>query len=679
MKTFQNFTFTFLIIFACISCNHSDQKAITGKKFLDLASIDSTVKPGDDFYHFVNGKWIRNTIIPITQSDVGGFIDLYYQTQDILHKLLDSLSKVNHVTGSIGQKVGDLYLSGMDTITIDKKGYEPLKPYLVKISAIQSVSDIVQFANSMQKENQNILYNIGIGPDDKNSSINILSLYQGGLGLPDRDYYFKKDSASLAIVKAYRQYIEKLFILSGDDSLVAHKKSIAVYDLEKQMAESHKSNVALRDPQSNYHKIAISKLDYQMPSMAWKTTLTSLGIETDSVNQGQPAYYVRLNELLTKTSIDDWKAYLQFHTIDAYAPYLSNSFEMASFYFYSTVLHGQEKKKPRWNKVVAIIDGNLGEGLGEIYVHQYFSKEAKDRMLELVNNLQIAFEARINKLDWMSDSTKAKARDKLHAFVKKIGYPDKWRDYSKVKIDKLQFFENVISCKMNDYQRAAGKIGKPVDKSEWGMTPPTINAYYNPSFNEVVFPAGILQPPFFDPAADDAVNYGAIGMGIGHEMTHGFDDQGAQYDKDGNLKNWWSKQDSVKFVDLTKTVKVQYDGFIAIDTFHVNGALTTGENIADLGGLNIAYDAFKLTKQGQDTIRIDGLLPDERFFLSFATIWRNKAKDAYRRMLVNVDTHSPDQFRVIGTLENFTPFYISFNIQKGDKMYKPETERIKIW
>jgi putative endopeptidase len=416
-----------------------------------------------------------------------------------------------------------------------------------------------------------------------------------------------------------------------------------------------------------------------MPGFAWKSSLSAMGIKTDSVNLMQPAFYSKLNNLLKTAGLESWKAFLQFHLADANVMTLSSDFYLANFDYNGRALGGQQEMKPRWDRIITSVDGNLGEGLGEIYVDLYFSGEAKARMLELVNNLQIAFETRINNLSWMSDSTKAKAKDKLHAFTKKIGYPDKWKDYSKVTIEKDKFFENRISCHKNEHQRQLAKIGKPVDKTEWGITTPTINAYYNPNFNEIVFPAGILQPPFFNPAADDAVNYGGIGMVIGHEMTHGFDDQGAQYDKDGNLKNWWGRNDSVKFVSYTKAVNAEYDGFIAIDTFHVNGALTTGENIADLGGLAIAYDAFKLTKQGQDTLRIDGLTPDERFFISFATAWRSKYKDEYSRQLVNVDQHAPDRYRVIGTLENFKPFYLTFHITEGDKMYKSEGDRIKIW
>lgn len=671
-----------LILFTVLTitaCNQTNPTTVSEKKFLDPSGMDSTVRPGDNFYSFVNGKWLNKTVIPPTEFGVGGFTDLYNKTQDNLHILLDSLSRADHVAGSIAQKVGDFYVSGMDSMTIEKMGYEPLQPYLAKISRLRNTSDILHFVTELQKENKNILFSVSLGPDDKNSRMNIASFGQGGLGMPNRDYYFKNDSANLAVVSAYRHYIWRLFTLIGDDSVTATGKTMLVYNLEKQIAQSHKTNVELRDPQSNYHKVSVVQLEKKMPLFNWSSTLSAMDIRADSVNLAQPAFYIMINKLLKSISSDSWRAYLQFHMMDENARGLSNDFVMANFDFHNRALNGQQMMKPRWDRIVTAVDANLGEGLGEIYVTRYFSKDAKARMLELVNNLQLAFQMRISKLDWMSDSTKIKAREKLQAFTKKIGYPDTWRDYGKVSIDKKTYFANRISCQKNEFQRQAAKVGKPVDRTEWGMTPSTINAYYNPSLNEIVFPAGILQPPFFDPAADDAVNYGAIGMVIGHEMTHGFDDQGAQYDKDGNLKNWWSRGDSVKFVALTKTVNIQYNGFVAIDTFHVNGPLTTGENIADLGGLSIAYDAFKLTKQGSDTVRIDGFTPDERFFLSLATIWRSKYKDELMRQLVNVDNHSPDKYRVIGPLENFNSFYITFKIQKGDKMYKPEAERIKIW
>ena len=677
----KNQIFVCSLFFICLtffSCHPSNPASKTVEKFLDLSGIDSTVRPGDDFYLYANGKWFSKAIIPPTEISIGGVDDLYNNTQDILHQLLDSLSKAKPVPGSIDQKVGDFYASGMDSITIDKLGFEPLKPYLARIDSIHNSSDIIRYVVQMQNENKPVLLNLTIAPDEKNSNMVIANFAQGGLGLPDRDFYFKNDPATAAIVKAYHIYLEKLFRLIGEDSMTAKKNSELVFGLEKQMAVSHITNVALRDPQSNYHKMPVTALDKQEPRLAWASTLKAMGITMDSVNIKQPSFYHKLNDLFGSASLDSWKAYLKIRTIGFNIFALSSDFYKASF-AYTSVVYGNKESKPRWFRMVALTDGNLGDALGQIYVEKYFSKEAKARMLELINNLQIVFDARIKSLDWMSDSTKAKAIDKLHAFIKKIGYPDKWRNYDQVTIVSDRFFENRISLHKNEYRRQLAKLGKPVDRTEWDMTPPTINAYYNPNFNEIVFPAGFLQPPFFDVNADDAINYGAIGSIIGHEMSHAFDDQGAQYDKDGNLKNWWLRADSLKFVDRSKAVKTQFDGFVAIDTLHVNGSLTLGENIADLGGLNIAYDAFKLTQQGKDTVRIDGLLPDERFFLSFAIARKSKYKDELMRQIVLTDPHSPDQFRVNGPLENFTPFYKSFHIQKGDKMYISEAERIKIW
>jgi putative endopeptidase len=416
-----------------------------------------------------------------------------------------------------------------------------------------------------------------------------------------------------------------------------------------------------------------------MPVFGWSTFLANMNATTDSVNVSQPAYYTKLNALLKTTPINTWKAFYHFHVTDDAASFLSKAFVDAQFDYYNRAINGQQQIKPRWERIYAVTDSRLGEALGKLYVDRYFTETAKSRMMELVSNLQKAFESHIAGLDWMSAETKVKARDKLYAFIKKIGFPDKWRDYSKVTIDRGKYFENMISANKNDYEYQLSKLNKPVDKTEWGMTPPTINAYYNPTFNEIVFPAGILQFPFFDPEADDAINYGGIGMVIGHEMTHGFDDQGAQYDKDGNLKNWWATEDSVKFVAKSKSVIDLYNTFTVLDTLHINGSLTTGENMADIGGIAIAYDAFKLTKQGQDTTRIDGFTPDQRFFISLAQIWRGKMKNEALRLRVNTDPHSPAEFRVNGPLQNFTPFYTAFNVQPGDKMYLPEDKRIKIW
>ncbi|MGI8952849.1 MAG: M13 family metallopeptidase [Chitinophagaceae bacterium] len=673
----------FGFVTACITISavfYSCQtKTKTEKKFIEVANMDSSVKPGDNFFLFVNGSWIKKATIPSTESDIGAFLDLYDTTKEHIHGILDSVSKGNFAKGSIAQKVGDFYASGMDSATIEKRGYDPVKPYLQKIDSLKNVNEMLQFIAEQQTADDGLLYGLGVGSDDKNSAMNIAIFSQGGLGLPDRDYYFKTDAATKDVVKAYQTYVQKMFTLTGDDSVKAAKKMMALFNLEKQMAGSHRTNVELRDPQSNYNKMAVADLDKKMPLFEWKTILPVLKIHADSVNVQQPAFYAKLNELLKTTPIDTWKAYLRFHVLDNFANALSSDFVNASFDYNGKALSGQQQIKPRWERIYRATDNNLGEALGQLYVKKYFTDDAKKRMLDLVNNLQKAFENRINNLDWMSDGTKQIAKDKLHAFLKKIGYPDKWRDYSKVDINKNTYFENRLSAQKNEYNYEINKVGKPVDKTEWGMTPPTINAYYNPSFNEIVFPAGILQFPFFDPDADDAINYGGIGMVIGHEMTHGFDDQGAQYDKDGNLKNWWSKEDSIKFHAKTQQVINLYNGFTVLDTLHVNGALTTGENIADIGGINIAYDAFKMTKEGKDTSKINGFTPDQRFFLSFAQIWRSKEKDEIVRTYINLDPHSPPMYRVNGPLMNFAPFYAAFNVQPSNKMYVTDSARIKIW
>jgi putative endopeptidase len=659
------------------SCKLKSDQAT--QKFLDPTNIDSSIKPGDDFFTYANGAWIKRTVIPATDNQAGGFYDLYKATQQKLKDMMEELGKENHKTGSIEQQVGDLYASGMDSATVEKRGYEPVKPLLAKIDGIKNAKGIMQFVAEEQTVFTQLLFTPLIGPDEKFSSMNIPIFYQGGLGLPDRDYYFKTDPANMAVVASYKTYATKLFSLTGDDNATAGAKTETLYNVEKQMASGHRTNVELRDPASNYNKMAVADLDKKMPNFGWRDVLNTMMIKADTLNIGQPGYFAKLDGLLKSIPIDQWKVYLEFHVLNNAASALSSPFVNAQFEYSGKALGGQKQLKPRSERVVADVDGSLGEALGQLYVKKYFTEDAKKRMMELVSNLATAFEARINNLDWMSDSTKAKAKDKLHAFIRKIGFPEKWKDYSKVTISKGTFFENLESASKNEYAYQVSKVGKPVDRTEWGMTPPTINAYYNPTFNEIVFPAGILQFPFFDPNADDAINYGGIGMVIGHEMTHGFDDQGAQYDKDGNMQNWWSKEDAEKFKAKGKQVVALYNSFVAVDSFHVNGELTLGENMADIGGIAIAYDAFKLTKQGKDTTKIDGLTPDQRFFLSYAQIWKSKRTDELSRLLVNVDPHSPPIWRVDAPLMNFTPFYNAFNVQQGDKMWRPENERIKIW
>lgn len=664
---------TLLAIIALLTNINAQQKT------LSLQFIDSSVKPGDDFYMYANGKWYDTATILPTESRAGARIEMDYTTRANIKGILEEAAAAHNATGTIEQKVGDFFASGMDTASIEKLGYQPVQKLLDEINALKNKKDVMHFVAEQYTYFNTLLIGSYVGADDKNSMSNLFQFYQAGLGLPDRDYYFKTDASTQDVVKAYQTYITKLFTLTGDNTADAIRRMNTVYALEKQMAANHRTNVELRDPQANYNKIAVADLDKQMPAIGWKELLVNLHVNTDSINLGQPGYYAKLDTLLQTVPVDTWKVYLRFHVLDNAASALSKDFVMANFAYNGTALSGQKQLKPRWERVYNVIDGTMGEALGQLYVQKYFTPEAKQRITELVNNLQKAFAMRIDNLDWMSDSTKLVAKEKLAVFIKMVGYPDKWRDYSRVTINRNTYFENITACGENEYNYMINKLGKPVDRTEWHMTPPTDNAYYNPTYNEIVFPAGILLFPMFDVNADDALNYGGIGVVIGHEMTHGFDDEGAQYDKEGNLKNWWSKEDYEKFKVKGAKVIGQYNSFTVLDTMHVNGALTQGENTADMGGVAIAYTAFKLTKEGQDTTKIDGLTPDQRFFLAFAQSWRKKVTDQSLQQQVKTDPHSPGFFRVKGPLMNFTPFYTAFNVQPGNKMYKPENERITIW
>ncbi len=666
------------------SCNTTDTRLGADStvenisQFIDLSAMDTSVHPGDDFFKYTNGAWYDTATIPGDKSGVGAFEKLRDNSTKRMKSILDGIDE--DAKDSTESLIAGFYHSGMDTATIEKLGYEPLKPLLSRIDSIKDVKQFMQFVAAESKHFNNSVIGFYVAPDDKNSAMNVAQFYQTGLGLPDRDYYFKNDSATQKIQNAYREYLKNAFELTGNLPSDAEKNANLVYNLEKKLAENHRTRVELRDPIKNYNKFTVAELDKKHPNIGWSVLLKNMGAENvDSVLVGQPDYYTKLNQLLQTTSIEEWKAYLRAHTVDNYASVLSSPFVNAQFN-YNKTLTGLSENKPRWERLSKMTDDYLGEALGKLYVDKYFNQDAKNRMMVLVANLGQAFSARINKLDWMSDSTKQTAQEKLSAIINKIGFPDKWRNYSGVKITKGDFFGNVISAAENEYNFNLSQLGKPVDKTLWHMSPPTVNAYYNPSVNEIVFPAGILQFPFFDPNADDAINYGGIGMVIGHEMTHGFDDQGSQYDKDGNLKNWWTAQDREKFQVKVEQIQKLYDGFTVLDSLPVNGKLTTGENIADFGGVAIAYDAFQLTEQAKDsTKKIDGFTPNQRFFLSVAQIWRSKYKDETVRQRINTDPHSPAQWRVLGPLMNFTPFYQAFNVQPGNKMYKPENERIKIW
>ena len=661
-----------LILVAITSCT---TEKTAEKSKIDFDGITESIKPGDNFFERVNKQWLDNAVIADDQVGVGSYSFLNIPQKQLLENILTEVSGIKHEKGSIEQKVGDFYSSGMDTTTINERGFTPIKSILNDIDAIKNIKDLMNFVVRETTTGNTSFIGMSVSPDNENSSINILHFSQSGLGLPDRDYYFKTDAATVAIQNAYKNYLTTLFSLT--DTKNAENGAEVVYAIEKKMAEAHKTRIERRNVKANYHKMTIAQMNKRHPNIGWTKMLEQLNLEASYADLKQPGYYDELNKLLGTVSISDWKMYLKANTLGNYASFLSKPFEIANFE-YAKALNGQSTQQSRAQLMTQNVDRQLGFALGQLYVKRYFNEDAKKRVLDLVNNLQKAFEKRIEELDWMTDATKEQAKVKLYAITKKIGYPDVWRTYD-VEINRDTYFENVVALRKNSYEYQANQLNKAPNRDRWGTTPSTVTAYYNPSSNEIVFPAGILQFPYFDMTADDAVNYGGIGMVIGHELTHAFDDQGAQFDKDGNVKNWWTEEDYTKFKAKTQQMIDRYSSFTVLDGQHLQGGLTVGENTADNGGISIAYDAFKLTEQGKGTAKIQGYTPDERFFMSIARIWRVKTRDAYLRNYIKTNSHSPPIWRVNGPLMNFTPFYNTFDVQPGDKNYKTPEERIKIW
>ncbi|WP_338870541.1 M13 family metallopeptidase [Spirosoma sp. SC4-14] len=680
MRLYQGF-FIGLSVLAVAACQTKENDETPVRTtFFDKSGMDTTVLPGNDFFTYANGNWVKKTKIPDDQTGWGSFYQIYDDNQKKTRSILEEAAKADAKTGSVEQKVGDFYASGMDTTTIDKLGYEPIKAELTKISALTDYKQVLNYLAADQTNRGGEFIGFYVGADDRQSSINRINFIQAGLSLPEKEYYTRTDEATKKIRSAFVAYITRLFTMVGVDSVSARTKADAILEFETALAKSHKAPADLRDPVANYNKLAVADLTRQMPNLNWRNLLNTMGLErVDTVLVGQPGYYQALDKTLPTTPISLLKDRLVFDLLDHNASLLSKEFEKASFEFNSKTLYGQPQQPERWKRMADRTDGALGEALGQLWVKKYFPAEAKERMLTLVDNLQKVYRERIEKLDWMAPETKKVALTKLDKFVKKIGYPDKWKDYSDVDIKRDDFYGNVQRARVHHYKEDFAKINRPVDRTEWGMTPPTVNAYANPTNNEVVFPAGILQFPFFDKDADDAINYGGIGMVIGHEMTHLFDDQGRQYDANGNLRDWWTKADAERFNTKTQAIVTQYNGYTVLDNLHLNGKLTLGENLADLGGITLAYEAFKLTKEGQSTEKIDGFTPDQRFFLGFAQVWRIKVRDETERAGITTDPHSPAKFRVNGPLTNFEPFYRAFNVQPGQKMYKPEVDQAKVW
>jgi putative endopeptidase len=651
-----------------------------GNKYIEPRNMNTEVAPGDNFYEYANGGWLKNNPVPGTETRWGSFNILNDYTQNAVKTILESTSKSSGAKGTPEQMVGDFYASGMNTEAIEKAGISPILPLLSKVDAINTYEDLIAHLAYRQKAGLSGVFNIGVGPDDKDVTKNIVNFFQGGLGLPDKDYYFKIDERSVKIQNGYKDLMKNLLVLGGAAEMDAQRQANNIYDIEKSLADKCMNRVEMRDPYKLYNKMSVADLSGKTGAFDWMGFLGKMGIKNEkTIIVAQPEFMTHVMSMLKKTSINDWKTYLRAKTINDMAPYMSSAFENARFDFYGKTLRGQKEQKPRWKRVSAVVDGGVGMQIGKIYVKKYFTAEAKKRMLDLVNNLQAVYRERIQKLDWMSAETKAKAVIKLNSFTKKIGFPDVWKSYVGLNVSRDNYIQNILSSNEFDYDYNIAQLGKKVDKTIWGMTPPTINAYYNPSYNEIVFPAGILQFPFFDFGADDAVNYGGIGAVIGHEMTHGFDDQGAQYAADGNLKDWWNEEDKKKFKVKTDAIVTQYNGYTVLDTVHVNGELTQGENIADLGGVTIAYQAFMRTQQFKAAKTIDGFTPQQRFFMSWAQVWRANTTEQEMASRINTDPHSPGVHRCNGPLTNFNPFYDAFKIAPTSKMYKAPADRLQVW
>jgi len=652
-----------------------DQK----KSGIDHQYFDQNVKGNDDFYQHVNGGWLKNTEIPADKSRWGTFDILHEESLKQLHDIVDELSKQQLVEGSSEQKVASLYANFMDEKSIEALGIQPIQAEITNVDALKSKKDIAQLAAHFSRIGVTSPFDVGIDQDMKNSTEMVAMLGQSGLGLPDRDYYLKNDAKFKKIRSQYLKYIEKTLTLAGDKQAAQHAQGIL--KLETQIAKIQWSNVQNRDVTKLYNIYKTQDLAKLSPKIDWQNYLEKqeLSDKIKTIQVIQPSYFKGLSPIVDNTSLEVWKAYFKFHLVSDFSSLLSQAFVDNSFDFYSKQLREIKEQKPRWKRGVQLVEGTLGESLGQIYVKKYFSAEKKQRMEVLVQNLMKAYSQSIDKLDWMSPTTKVQAQKKLASFAVKIGYPNKWRDYSALEIKNNDLIGNVIRSHEFEHQYALNKLGKPVDRDEWGMTPQTINAYYNASLNEIVFPAAILQPPFFDMDADDAVNYGAIGAIIGHEISHGFDDQGSQFDELGNMKNWWTAEDHRKFKEKTNTLVAQYNAYEPIKGYHVNGELTLGENIADNSGLAIAYKAYQLSLNGKAAPVLDNLTGEQRFYIGWAQAWRSKITDAMQVEFLKRDPHSPDKVRGNATLLNQAPFYDAFHIQQGDKMYLPANKRVTIW
>jgi putative endopeptidase len=679
MKTIELLTGIF--IFAGVFTNSGLAQKIQNGDFLTQA-IDSTISPGVDFFKYATGTWMKNNPIPSSERAWGIGNLVQEETYSRLKGILEEAEKSKSKPGSNEQKIGDFYFTGMDSAGIEKQGISPLKPELDKINSIKNKAELFDVVAFLQKEGVSAMFTLFVDQDQMKSDQWALYLWQGGLGLPNREYYFRMDSRTENIRSEYKKHVDKMFELLGENKTNSGKDENAIYKIEAFLADSCRKLEDLRDPYLNYHKMTVSDLEKISPSVNWKRILSKVGAgNVDSLIVGQPEFYKALSAAVDKFTINQWKAYLKWHLIHAYADRLSSKFEVENFHFKGTIMSGVTEQRPRWKRVQDAVEDAMGELLGQVYVKKYYSPETKKRYENLVDNMIKAFAGRIKKLDWMGDSTKEKALYKLSKLMKKVGYPDKWKDFSKLSVNRNSYARNTVNEKVFWFERDINKLGKPVDRTEWNMTPQTYNAYYNPSNNEIVLPAAIfIVPGVPDSLLDDAVIYSYAGAStIGHEMTHGFDDQGRQYDEKGNLSDWWTKQDEEKFNDRTKLMVEQFDNYVVLDSMHINGKATLGENIADLGGLVIGYDAFKQTDEYKEGKVINGLTPSQRFWLGYAYSWLGHARPEALAQQVLTDVHSPNFLRVNGPLSDIPDFYKAFDVKEGQPMWRAPDNRVKIW
>ena len=668
-----------LFLFSCK--NENNNSANTTLVDILNSHIDTTVQAGDDFFEYTNGGWLKANPIPASESGWGIFNLVEDENQTRIKTISEEATSVHAAKGTPSQQIGDFFSSGMDSVAIEKDDVASLKDIFDQINNCKKTADVVNTITSLQQIGVSPLFSLGVGQDMKISDKNRVYLGQGGLGLPDRDYYFNTDAQTTKIRKEYPLHIQRMLTMLYQDSVKAKTQSEAILKLETSIASAHKKLEELRDPYANYNKMSMAQVNALGSNFAFENQFKTLNLISDSVIVGQPMFFQKMNGLLTSTNVETWKAYLTWHTLTSFASYVSSKYDKENFNFYSALLSGTKEQRPRWKRVLSAQEGALGDALGQLFVKQYFPEKTKARYVDLTEKIVESYREHIQKLDWMSDSTKEKAIVKLNAITKKVGNPSKWKDYSAMNITRASYCKNIIESNKWHFNYEAQKLNKPVDRTEWSMTPQTYNAYYNPSNNEIVLPAAIFTAPGFkDEDIDDAVIYGYVGAStIGHELTHGFDDEGRQFDEKGNLKNWWSKEDEAKFKVKANLLVDQFNKYTVLDSLHPNGNATLGENIADLGGIVIALDAFKKTKQYQEGKLIAGLTPLQRYFMGYAYGWMQTRTKEKLASQILTDVHAPIFLRVNGPMSNCDEWYKTFNVTAQNKMYRDSLSRVRIW